>query len=147
MNIKLLRGRVVIREDLGADHAHLKHIVVPQAVLDDHPTAEARRRTWHRGTVLAMGAPARTKRRKCRECAGTGRVDVPCDPDPSLVYDKCFRCGGSGGLGGVEVPYGFDVGDTVLFHWVHLEKGWTVEWVDGEAAAVVPQECVDAVVG
>lgn len=46
---------------------------------------------------------------------------------------------------GVEVPHGFEVGDRVVFHWGHLEKAWTREWIDGEPAAWVPQQFVDAV--
>lgn len=46
---------------------------------------------------------------------------------------------------GVEVEPGFDVGDTVFFHFDHHEKSWTRPWVDGEEAVWVPQWCVDAV--
>lgn len=48
--------------------------------------------------------------------------------------------------GGVPVPYGFSVGDRVLFHWVHNEKGHTLIWSDGAPACWIPQWAVDAVV-
>jgi len=60
--IRPLRGRVIVREDVEADYSHLRHIVVPDVINDDHPTALARRRTWHRGRVVAMGEPARTRK-------------------------------------------------------------------------------------
>jgi co-chaperonin GroES (HSP10) len=47
---------------------------------------------------------------------------------------------------GVEVPHGFEVGDTVLFHWEHHEAGNTREWSDGQPACWVPQWAVDAVI-
>lgn len=108
MNVRLLRGQVVIREDLSADTAHYKHIVVPGVDTTNDPNAVAKARKWHRGRVLAMGAPAMTSK-------------------------------------GVEVPRGFEVGDMVIFHFVHREKSWTREWTDGQLAVWVPQDAVDAV--
>jgi len=111
MRIRLLRGQVVIREDLQASTRHYRNIVVP-GVLDAekyNPDARQESRTWHRGIVLAMGAPMLT---------------------PT----------------GAEVEPGFAVGDDVVFHWEHLERGWTRPWTDGELAAWVPQYCVDAVI-
>jgi co-chaperonin GroES (HSP10) len=111
MNIRLLRGQVVVREDLDADTSHFTHIVVP-GVNDDErhdPDARQRARKWHRGVVLAKGAPMLTPK-------------------------------------GVEVPHGFEVGDVVIFHWIHREKSWTREWVDGKLAAWLPQAAIDAVV-
>lgn len=142
--IRLLRGRVVIREDMAADHAHLKHIIVPGVVADDHPTAAARRRTWHRGTVLAMGAPALTRTRACKACHGAGEYGAGVSDQ---FLERCASCYGTGRAGGAEIPHGFAVGDEVIFHWAHLETAWTVEWEDGKLAACVPQECVDAVIG
>lgn len=107
--MKVLRGRVIIREDYGADYEQYSHIIVPTPSTKDDKDAVARARTWHRGKVLALGAPALTKK-------------------------------------GVEVPHGFEVGDTVLFHWEHYEKGFTRPWTDGELACWVSQQCVDAVV-
>ena len=110
MKIRLLPGRIVIREDYAADHAHLRHILVPEIALGtDDKDALAKKREWHRGKVLAVGAPAKTEK-------------------------------------GAEVARGFEVGDEVIFHWTHLERAWTIEWIDGERACVVPQEAVDAVV-
>lgn len=106
---RLLRGRVVIREDMKADVDQYTHIVVPDVWTCDDKDAIARARSWHRGTVLAMGPPALTKR-------------------------------------GVEVPFGFGVGDTVLFHFEHHERAATRPWVDGQDAVWCPQQCVDAVV-
>lgn len=107
MNIRLLRGQVVVREDLGADTAHLSQIIIPEL-----GTAEERQRArkWHRGVVLAKGAPMLTTK-------------------------------------GVEVPHGFEVGDIVVFHWIHRERSWTREWVDGKFAAWIPQAAIDAVIG
>jgi co-chaperonin GroES (HSP10) len=100
---------VVVREDYKADTAHYTHLIVPDVSTQHDRDAVARARKWHRGTVLAKGAPALTAK-------------------------------------GVEVPHGFEVGDTVLFHWNHYEKGFTRPWSDGEPACWVPQVCVDAVV-
>lgn len=105
--IRVLKGRVVVREDLRADYDTFKHIVVPDVTTANDRDAVARARTWHRGTVLAMGSPATRH--------------------------------------GHDVPHGFKVGDRVLFHWIHNEKSWTFPWTDGDTAAVIPQECVDAV--
>jgi co-chaperonin GroES (HSP10) len=62
MTWDVLRGRVVIREDLNADHRHVQHIIVPSASTRDNPNAVAEARTWHRGRVLALGPPMLTKR-------------------------------------------------------------------------------------
>lgn len=109
MNIRLMRGQVVVREELNADTAHLTHIIVPGVSNSDLNDAIDRNRTWHRGKVLAMGPPSRTRK------------------------------------GRAEVPHGFVVGDTVLFHWEHHEKSFTREWIDGEPAAWLSQRCIDAV--
>lgn len=47
--------------------------------------------------------------------------------------------------GGVEVPYEYQVGDLVQYHFEALEKLLTNPWEDGEPATWVPQWCVDAV--
>lgn len=47
---------------------------------------------------------------------------------------------------GAEVPMTFGVGDRVIFHWVHNEKGHTLDWSDGLPACWIPQWAVDAVV-
>ena len=48
--------------------------------------------------------------------------------------------------GGVEVPYDFEVGDTVLYHFTHHREGWTHPWPeDGLPATWVPAYSVDAV--
>lgn len=107
--MRVLRGRVIIREDLKADTRQYTHIIAPDVSTKDDADAVAVARTWHVGTVLAKGPPALTRK-------------------------------------GVEVPHGFEVGDTVYFHWAHYEKGFTRVWEDGELACWVPQECVDAVV-
>ncbi len=109
MKIRLLRGMVVIREHLKADVEKYSHIIIPDVWSTNDRHAVAKSRKWHRGTVLAKGAPALTK-------------------------------------GGAEVAHGFDVGDTVLFHWVNHEEGFTRPWEDGELACWVPQVAVDAVV-
>ncbi len=109
MSIRLLRGMVVIREDYDDAKRQFPSIIVPDVSTRDDKDAIARDRTSHRGTVLAMGAPAITKT-------------------------------------GAEVPHGFSVGDSVVFHFEHYEKGWTRPWADGERAVWVPQVCVDGVV-
>lgn len=58
--MRLLRGRVVVREDLKADTAQYKHIVVPDVSTQHDKDAIARARTWHRGKVLQVGPPALT---------------------------------------------------------------------------------------
>lgn len=64
MGIRLLRGQVVIREDLDAATRHFRHIVVPNVSNESahNPDAIAERRTFHRGKVLAMGAPMLTSK-------------------------------------------------------------------------------------
>jgi co-chaperonin GroES (HSP10) len=59
MNIRLLRGQVVVREDHHAATREFTHIVVPEL-----GTAEerARKRTSHVARVLAMGPPALTRK-------------------------------------------------------------------------------------
>lgn len=106
--MRLLRGRVVIREDLKADQKRFPSLIVPDVTSYDRDSVAASR-TYHRGRVLGMGPPALTKQ-------------------------------------GHEVPHGFTVGDEVLFHWVHNERGFTRPWEDGEPAAWIPQEAVDAVI-
>lgn len=109
MTLKLLRGQVVVREEYDADYTQYKHIIVPQLQGDsDDRHAIARRRTWHRGEVLSVGAPARTKK-------------------------------------GVEVPHGFEVGDTVFFHWEKNELNFTRPWTDGKLACWLMQKEIDAV--
>jgi co-chaperonin GroES (HSP10) len=56
--VRLMRGQCVIREDMGAYHGQDK-IIVPE--LGDYRAAQDRR-TFHRGRVLALGAPPVTKR-------------------------------------------------------------------------------------
>lgn len=64
MRVRLLRGQVVIREDLRADTRHFRHIIVPGVSNAERhdPDARQRARTWHRGNVLAMGAPMLTSK-------------------------------------------------------------------------------------
>lgn len=95
MTIHPMRGQVVVRELFESSP-----IWRPDAPRD---------RRIHRGTVLALGAPARTSR-------------------------------------GVEVPFGFGVGDVVLYSFVHNEAAFTCPWTDGGKATWVPQFCVSAVV-
>ena len=49
-------------------------------------------------------------------------------------------------VGGVEIPHGFKVGDTVLYHWEHNEKGSTAAWGDVPDAKWLMQREIDAVV-
>jgi co-chaperonin GroES (HSP10) len=106
MKIRLLRGQVVVREDMSARFSRYTDLglIVPDTVI-----AEERKRRWHRGRVLQMGAPA---------------------------LDEF----------GHEVPFGFDVGDQVIWHWITHEPSWTRPYVDGELACWLPQECIDAVI-
>lgn len=62
MKIRLLRGQVVVREDLKAGTEQYKHIVVPDVSSKHDRDAVARGRSWHKGVVLAMGAAAMTKK-------------------------------------------------------------------------------------
>lgn len=46
----------------------------------------------------------------------------------------------------VDVPHDFDVGDRVLYVWIHNEKAHTRTWPDdGKPAAWLPQACILAV--
>lgn len=110
MNIRLLRGQVVVRENYAVHSQDYPHLVLPESRNGyDDRHAVARGRTWHIGEVIAMGAPALTKK-------------------------------------GAEVPHGFAVGDTVIFHWEHNEEQFTRPWTDGKLACWMTQRCVDAVV-
>lgn len=106
--MRLLQGRVVVREHLNADVEEFTHIIVPAVSTRDDRDAIMRNRTWHRGTVLAVGPPAQ--------------------------------------FHGNDVPLGFEVGDVVLFHWVHSEVGNTRPWTDGLPACWIPQNAIDAVI-
>lgn len=46
---------------------------------------------------------------------------------------------------GVEVPYGFEVGDVVQFHFEHNESLCTNTWEDGKPAVWIPQQDIDGV--
>ncbi len=60
--IRLLRGMVVIREHTKADTEQFRNIIIPAVSTQHDRHAVARARKWHRGTVLAMGPPALTKK-------------------------------------------------------------------------------------
>jgi co-chaperonin GroES (HSP10) len=47
---------------------------------------------------------------------------------------------------GHEVPHGFEIGDVVQFHYVHLKELSINEWIDGKPANWMPQNCIDAVI-
>lgn len=47
---------------------------------------------------------------------------------------------------GHEVPWGFAVGDEVLYHFEQHEGAATKDWIDGRPAHWLPQFSVDAVV-
>ena len=76
----------------------------------------------HVGTVLSLGPPA-----------------LCC------TVDKMGRCV-SRTCKHVEVPHHFDVGDRVIYHFIHHQSAWTMPWTDGRPATYVPQTCVDAVI-
>lgn len=115
--VRLFPGQIVIREDLDADYRQYSHIVVPQVGenLD-------RRRTWHRGKVLAMG------------------------PIPEFLENSEMHhfecCDVMHGIG----DYGFHIGSDVIFHWEHSERNFTRPWIDGKMACWVPWRLVDAVI-
>jgi co-chaperonin GroES (HSP10) len=82
------------------------------------PDPNPRQVRTHRGVVLALGPRATTPK----------------------TYD-----GDSWG-GGSDVPYGFDVGDVVQYHFHnHNQAAYTMAWEDGEPATWMPQESVDGV--
>jgi co-chaperonin GroES (HSP10) len=56
MTIKVLRGRVVIREELLAAYAAFPHLVIPEYTVDNEQAVERARKS-HVGTVLAVGDP------------------------------------------------------------------------------------------
>ena len=62
MNIRLLRGQVVIREDRKADTRHYTQLIVPDVSTAHDKDAIARARKWHRGKVLAVGSPVLTRK-------------------------------------------------------------------------------------
>ena len=112
MRVRLLRGRVAIRELKGIERGEYRgEIWTPERDAYDVKT--------HRGTVVAKGPPA---------------LHSFYDRDSDRMVHH-------------EVPQLFEVGDTVQFHFNHLESSWTVPWPeDGLPIVVVPQECVDGVV-
>ena len=112
MKVTPRRGCVVVRED------RRRSTVIIDPLIED-----PRYTTTHRGTVLAMGAPA------------LGCLDV----------DKMGRCQ-SLTCKHVEVPHGFRVGDVVQFHFAGTEKGRTAPWTAGEPALWLAQPEIDAVI-
>jgi hypothetical protein len=99
--LRLLRGQVVIREELEGYSATIWT-----------PPGQRKKEEGRVGRVLAMGPPA--------------------------YFDYSGRC--------VEVPYGFGVGDRVVFVWLSNPHHYTMPWVDGEPAAWIPQGGVLAVI-
>ena len=78
----------------------------------------------------------------------TGPLWTP-DPRPRDVTTHTGRVLALGPpartAGGAEVPHGYRVGNTVQYHFTHLEKMATVTWEDGLPATWIPQENVDGV--
>jgi hypothetical protein len=103
------RGWVVIREDKRRS-----------SIIIDPGIANEREMKTHRGTVLAIGAPAIL--RGYRLVDG---VEVPTDH---------------------EVPHGFEVGATVQFHFEGTERGRTTVWNDGSTVLCMAQREIDAVI-
>jgi hypothetical protein len=62
------------------------------------------------------------------------RIGVVLAMGPPSFYDYSGRC--------VEVPYGFAVGDRVVFAWVSNPDQFTLPWIDGKPAAWIPQGAV-----
>lgn len=62
MGWRVLRGQVVVREELDAAHAHYRHIVTLREREGTDEDAERAARKFHIGRVLAMGPPATTSR-------------------------------------------------------------------------------------
>ena len=59
--MRLLRGQVVVREDM-TPHDRAGRIIIPAVSNSDEKHAVSRRRDWHVGEGIAMGPPAQTKR-------------------------------------------------------------------------------------
>ncbi len=74
-----------------------------------------------------------TPERRQREIT-THRGTVLAMGPPALIFDR------------YEVPYDFDVGDVVQYHFAHHREAWTHPWTDGKPATWVPQASVDAVI-
>lgn len=49
-------------------------------------------------------------------------------------------------VNGHDVPWGFEVGAVVQYHWEYMEKAFTRPWVDGEDASWLRQDCIDGVI-
>lgn len=50
-------------------------------------------------------------------------------------------------VGAHEVPWGFEVGATVQYHWEETERGRTLTWpLDGEECKFLMQREIDAVI-
>lgn len=45
-----------------------------------------------------------------------------------------------------EMDHGFEVGDEVLYIWVHNESTYTREWEDGQPASWIPQQAIQGVI-
>lgn len=73
-------------------------------------------------------------------------------PDPANPRDvlthrgTVLAMGAPSQVNGHDVPWLFDVGDTVLFHHEKWEKGATRPWTDGVDAIWLGQVEIDAVV-
>jgi co-chaperonin GroES (HSP10) len=70
----------------------------------------------------------------------------PFDRDQKTHRGVVLALGPPSLVKGREVPWGFSVGDTVLYHWEHNEKGSTADWGDVKDAKWLMQREVDGVV-
>lgn len=76
----------------------------------------------------------------------TGRVIAMGPPALACTVDKMGRCVSSS-CAHPEVPHGFEIGDEVIYHYVHHQAAHTRLWPeDGKPASWVPQTSVDAVI-
>ena len=133
MNVRLLRGRVIVRP-IPNDYGQRLIRIPDNAKIDDprEDTERAKRggRSLGRGIVVAMGPPAFTAR-ACRVCGGH-----PADKRDSL---PCWRCNGIGRVAtNVESMPDFAVGDEVMFLGQHISRD--VLWGEDVCKAVAQEE-------
>jgi co-chaperonin GroES (HSP10) len=83
--------------------------------------------------------------REMRESSLLWRPDQ--DPhDVTTHRGRVLAIGAPSLVGEHEVPWGFDVGATVQFHWEETERGRTLPWFDGEDVKFLMQREIDAVI-
>lgn len=120
MTLRLLRGRVMIKPE--PEPLAQGNIIIPDTARDKREN----KNSLGIGVVLAMGPPALTPLRW-----DAGVCDGTCALDGTGCTHGTWR-------GGVEVPYGFKIGDRVRHIGQHVSRRG--EWADEEVVFCSQEE-------